>query len=314
LADLALSESADAARRRLLEWLKAARYAFVTPTPATHARVLRHPGKDRARSLRDVFGWSLPFDRSVTPPDLLALMRDADIVEGDGEAMRSRVRVSSLDRLLLMHSAYPTDDKEAVFFGPDSYRFAAFVRRELAKGPAPRRLADLGAGAGAGALAAGLDWPEAELTLTDVNPSALWLARVNAAAAGLTVHTMETDSLSEAGGPFDVVIANPPYIVDPGDREYRDGGGEHGEAISLKMAKMALDCLTPGGRVLLYTGVAIIEGRDPVREGLEALGRQMGATLSYDEIDPDVFGEELAGPDYQDVDRIAAVGAVLTRA
>jgi methylase of polypeptide subunit release factors len=308
-----LNEKTDAARVRLLERLSRDGYSFVTPTPATHARVLRHPGKGQARSLRDVLGWSLPFDKSTLPEDLVDLMRAAAILQ-DGRLMHCDVRVSSLDRLLLMHSAYPTEDKEAVFFGPDSYRFAAFVRRELAKGPAPLRLADIGAGAGAGALAAGLDWPDAELVLTDVNPKALALARVNAAAAGLTVRTVETADLSKAGGPFDVVIANPPYIVDPGDREYRDGGGAHGEAISLQMARMALDNLAPGGRLLLYTGVAVVEGRDPVREGLDALRDEVGGVLRYEEIDPDVFGEELDGPAYQDVDRIAAIGAVLTKA
>jgi hypothetical protein len=35
--------------------------------------------------------------------------------------------------------------------------------------------------------------------------------------------------------------------------------------------------------------------------------------LSYREIDPDVFGEELELPGYEAVDRIAVVGAVIRR-
>ncbi|MGE0403972.1 MAG: SAM-dependent methyltransferase, partial [Kofleriaceae bacterium] len=35
------------------------------------------------------------------------------------------------------------------------------------------------------------------------------------------------------------------------------------------------------------------------------------AELVYEEIDPDVFGEELDTPAYRDVDRIAAVGATI---
>ena len=59
-------DDGDRALLDLLGLLKAEGYHFVTPTPATHARVLARPGKDRARDLRDVFGWSLPFE-----PDLL---------------------------------------------------------------------------------------------------------------------------------------------------------------------------------------------------------------------------------------------------
>ena len=39
-----------------------------------------------------------------------------------------------------------------------------------------------------------------------------------------------------------------------------------------------------------------------------------GCALRYREIDPDVFGEQLDLPGYEDVERIAAVGAVLSRA
>jgi hypothetical protein len=40
----------------------------------------------------------------------------------------------------------------------------------------------------------------------------------------------------------------------------------------------------------------------------------LGCTLDYREIDPDVFGEELSKPIYADVERIAVVGAVITKA
>ena len=34
----------------------------------------------------------------------------------------------------------------------------------------------------------------------------------------------------------------------------------------------------------------------------------------YSEIDPDIFGEQLDEPGYEDVERIAAIGAVIVRA
>ena len=37
------------------------------------------------------------------------------------------------------------------------------------------------------------------------------------------------------------------------------------------------------------------------------------STLRYEELDPDIFGEELETPAYRDVERIALVSAVITR-
>ena len=58
-----------------------------------------------------------------------------------------------------------------------------------------------------------------------------------------------------------------------------------------------------GARVQVSHGLA---------ESLAQLAADYGASLSYREIDPDVFGEELARPVYRDVDRIALVAAVIT--
>ncbi len=47
-----------------------------------------------------------------------------------------------------------------------------------------------------------------------------------------------------------------------------------------------------------------------------ALGRsaeRFGCSLRYREIDPDIFGELLDEPAYREVERIAAIGAVLVK-
>jgi hypothetical protein len=66
--------------------------------------------------------------------------------------------------------------------------------------------------------------------------------------------------------------------------------------------------------VLLYTGSAIVEGRDGLRAALERALPPLGCTLGWREIDPDIFGEQLALPAYRSVERIAAIGAVISRA
>ena len=300
---------ADAALFELLQALTQAGYQFVTPTPATHARVVARSDRRRARSLTDVLGWSLPFDDGVLGRALLDLLEAAGMIERATDGAKARCRVSSLHGHLFLHSAYPTDDEDSVFLGPDSYRFADFVRAHLRDCDAAR-VVDIGTGAGVGGVVAADACPDARVTLTDINARALRFARINALAAGIDAELVETDGLSDVGDPIDVAIANPPYIVDPDGRTYRDGGDMHGGRLSLDMACEAAARLTPGGQLLLYPGSAIVDGRDELREALDRAMREAGCTLDYRELDPDVFGEELERPAYADVDRIAIVGAV----
>ena len=60
-------------------------------------------------------------------------------------------------------------------------------------------------------------------------------------------------------------------------------------------------------------GQVRIDGRDVVRSALEELATEADLELGYEEIDPDVFAGVLRDPAYAEVERIAAVGAVLSR-
>ncbi|MFA9201722.1 MAG: hypothetical protein ACEQR8_11185, partial [Cypionkella sp.] len=55
---------------------------------------------------------------------------------------------------------------------------------------------------------------------------------------------------------------------------------------------------------------AIVEGHDALGAALTKLAEASGCALRYFELDPDVFGEELAKPAYRTVDRIAVVAAI----
>lgn len=306
-----------AALLALLQALSDRRYDFVTPTPETQRRVIRRARPPGPATLRDVFGWSLPFDEADLPGDLLYLAGKGGVLGRRGRRLVSRVRVSSLGGSLFLHSAYPTREKDAVFLGPDSYRFADFIERELMAGAGPiKSVVDVGAGAGVGALTAARLRPAASLLMTDVNPKALRYARVNAAFAGFQADYRLSDGLNDAPGPFDLVLANPPYIAGRTGvegRTYRDGGAMLGAGLSLEWAEAAMDRLGPDGRLLLYTGSAIVAGEDRLRAALEGAARSRGCDLRYREIDPDVFGEELSRPEYREAERIAVIAAVATK-
>lgn len=265
-----------------------------------------------AHDLRGIFGWSLPFAPHLLPDGMASTLGEAGLLAVEGSLLKARIRVSSIGDRLFVHSAFPTEAEDSVFLGPDSYRFVDFLRAELPRAGGVRRLVDIGAGAGVGALMAAAMLPGARLTLTDVNPTALLYAKANARHAGLDVELVEGSGLDEVTGPFDLAIANPPFIIDQGNRTYRDGGDMHGARLSLDWALAAARRVAPGGRVLLYTGSAIIDGRDGLREALER-GLPAEASLRYRELDPDIFGEELDKPGYEEVERIAAVGAVIER-
>jgi len=288
-------------------------YRFITPTPATIVRVNRRPENHSATDLAGIFGWNRPFLETLIDRALFAMLRDSRLILPTEGGWRSAVRASTLGEALYFHSPFPTEDENAVFFGPDSYRFAQLLDCELQGAPAPRRLLDLGCGTGVGGLHVAHRLAGLELTLSDINPSALAFARVNAALAGLAATLLESDLFAATSGQYDLIIANPPYMMDAGRRTYRDGGGRFGEEISLRIVGDSLARLTPGGRLVLYTGSAICRGKDGFANALAPLLGRTGLDYRYRELDPDVFGEELDQPAYREVDRIAAVALTVTR-
>jgi hypothetical protein len=303
----------DQALVALIAALRTRGYHFVTPTPDTHRRVARRWGKRRAHDLRDVFGWSRPFRVGDIDGRIVELMRRAGVLEEEWGWARSTVRVASLAGDLLLHSAFPANAPDAVFFGPDTYRFADLLRGEISADRPAGRLVDLGSGAGAGAIAAARADPQARLALIDINPAAARLARINLAAAGLEGEVVTADGLSGVEGPIDTVIANPPYLSGSSGRTYRDGGDLLGARASLDWASAAVGRLATGGRLLMYTGSAIVDGKDAFHERLEPVLEAAGCDLAYREMDPDVFGGLLNHPAYWKVERVAAVAVVATR-
>ena len=300
--------TAQQALCELLRLLKAAHYRFIAVTPATHATVVARQPPPKL-SLRDVFGWNRPFDASDLSARFLDLLNVAGAITNEGGKLHSRVRVATLGTDLLLHSAFPTNDVNSVFFGPDTYRFVRFLEQKLLRIKPAEWLVDMGAGSGAGAIAASRACAIEKTTLVDVNMEALRLARVNAAAAGVQAEAVACDALPLGA---DVVIANPPYMMDSSGRAYRDGGELLGGALALDWVTQALRALAPGGTMVLYTGAAYVSGEAPLLAEIACACRAAGASLELTELDPDVFGDELSEPAYEQVERIAAVGAVIT--
>ena len=294
----------------LLRRLKDMGYEFTTVTPETHALVNGRPSNSIARSVADVFGWSRPFVPAILSEGLFELARAAGACEpsSEGETWRPVVRISTVAKVPFVHSAFPTTSADSVFFGPDSYRF---VRAVLERAEPTVRAVDVGAGTGVGGImlaARGL--LEKPIVLGDINDLALEAAKVNARVAGVEAVVAKSDVLTGIDGDVDLVIANPPYLRDRLARDYRHGDGQYGEALSARIVRESLRRLArnpAGGRLLLYTGTALVRGVDTFLRSVEPALRQDSIRYDYTELDPDVFASELREPLYVDVERIAVV-------
>jgi release factor glutamine methyltransferase len=78
----------------------------------------------------------------------------------------------------------------------------------------PTRVADVGTGSGAVAIALAVNRPQVEVWATDTSAAAVELARENARLHGVEdrVHVVQGDLLGPLTEPVDLVVANLPYL------------------------------------------------------------------------------------------------------
>jgi methylase of polypeptide subunit release factors len=299
------------------EHLRSRGYAFTTVTPETHRRVIANNPMCRD-VLRDVFGWNRSFAVDDLDTSVVDAMQRAQLFDPVGQSdslRRSAIRFASYGDELFAHSAFPTDSSQSVFFGPDSYRFARLIEQTLAEHHRPvRTIVDIGCGSGVGGLVAAKTVEASHVVLADINPLALQFAEGNTRLAGIAnPRFVVSDVFASIAGDADVIVSNPPYLADAKERLYRHGGTHFGAELSVRILRESLPRLRSGGVIVLYTGSAIVDGVDTFWSRALPLLRGSEFSFRYTELDPDVFGEELDRKHYEAVERIAAVGLVVTR-
>jgi release factor glutamine methyltransferase len=132
----------------------------------------------------------------------------------------------------------------------------------------PLRVADIGTGSGAIAIAIAHHLPQAQLTALDVSPEALAVAKQNAITHRVAdrIQFLQSDLLSAATGQtFDAVLSNPPYIptsdistLHPQVRDYEPHtalfSGAAGLDLYARLIPQAHAALVPGGLLALEFG------------------------------------------------------------
>lgn len=120
-------------------------------------------------------------------------------------------------------------------------------------------LVDVGTGSGCLGITAKLEYPELNVTLVDIDPHALTVAKRNAKKLGADILILRSNLLADYPYPPDIIIANLPYV----DRDWeRSPETEHEPSIALfaddnglllikQLIDQAVLKLNPGGILIL---------------------------------------------------------------
>ncbi|MGE4359923.1 MAG: peptide chain release factor N(5)-glutamine methyltransferase [Lysobacteraceae bacterium] len=147
---------------------------------------------------------------------------------------------------------------------PETELLVQAALERLPEGPC--RVADLGTGSGAIALAIAHERPGAQVVGVDVSPQALAVARANAERLGLANVSLRAGNWCQGLGEerFDMIVSNPPYIreADPhlgqGDVRFEPAMALASGADGLDAVRAIIACvpthLLPGGWLLFEHG------------------------------------------------------------
>ena len=169
-------------------------------------------------------------------------------------------------------------DRRALIPRPETESLIDFLKERLT-GKDRYRIADIGTGTGAIAIAAAKEIKGASVVATDISKDALELAKENATANVASVEFFQGDLLNALpeGEKFDAIVSNPPYIPDaereklqPEVRDYDPSlalfGGPDGLTLVRKLLEQSKDHLNPGGIILMEIGPEADEDKSLEKE------------------------------------------------
>ena len=177
--------------------------------------------------------------------ELRSRLADAGLLVAHGDLFHGAARIVPHDELLIAsdHAGVAEEHADHV---PGVHRPSVALAHLTVRGKGERAL-DLCTGNGIQAIL--LAAHAAHVVATDVNERALRYAAFNCALNGVANVETRSGSFFEpiAGEQFDLVVANPPYVVSPESAFLFRDGGMSGDAVSEHVARGAPALLAPAG-------------------------------------------------------------------
>jgi methylase of polypeptide subunit release factors len=255
-------------------------------------------------------------------PRLAADLAASGLVERRGECVQARARLTPHAGLLVAHDL-DQRAKDADYV-PGVNNAATTLASLTVREPVGRVL-DVGTGCGIQALLAARH--SRDVVASDVSRRALGYADLNRRLGGAPI-TLRQGSWFEpvANDTFDLIVANPPFVISPDNRYvFRDSGAER-DAVSREVVRGAAAHLAEGGYATILCNWAVSTGEHWSRPleiwtedtGCDALllGHQPVDTLQYasrwnEPLRSDTTRFEQTVErwlDYYEAQRIAAIG------
>ncbi len=168
-------------------------------------------------------------------------LADAGLVDVVADQARPRVRLTPVDGVLVAHDGPSADSDVVTGVSAASRTLATLTVRR----PVERAL-DVGTGSGVQAMLAARH--AGHVVATDVNPRALELARIGSGLNELPLDLRQGSLFDPVGGErFDLIVANPPFVLSPdSDFVFRDSGLP-GDTICRDVVRGAAERLRRGG-------------------------------------------------------------------
>jgi hypothetical protein len=203
---------------------------------------------------------------------LRARLAEGGLLAAADDLVRGAARIVPHDELLIASDHGVAADGHADHV-PGVHRPSVALAHLTVRGSGERAL-DLCTGNGIQAIL--LAAHAESVVATDVNPRALAFANFNAALNGVGNVETRLGSFFEpvAGEQFDLVVANPPYVVSPENAYLFRDSGMRGDAVSEHVVRQAPATLAPGGFASLMISWAL-DPDDPMerpRSWLEGSG------------------------------------------
>ena len=200
----------------------------------------------------------LDFERKLTETELGPL-RDLVKRRSEGEPLQHLLgTVEFCGHVFLC-------DKRAMVPRPETEELVELLKSEIQDPKS--QIVDVGTGSGVIALSLAAEFPEARIFAVDVSDDALALAQENAIRLDLSgrVQFLKSRLLETTEGPFDLIVANLPYISTQDrrtlsrevlrDPEIALFAGPRGDELVRELINRAPTRLRPGGMLALEIGL-----------------------------------------------------------